>query len=731
MIKLFATCPKGVEDLLADELTAAGGSSVRQTRAGVSFEGTLETAMSVCLWSRTANRILMPLATLEASGTDDLYEQVRAIAWEDHLAPDGTLAVDANVTSTVFPHSRYASLKTKDAVVDRFRDRFGRRPSVDTGRPDLRINVHIIEKDVSVSIDLSGSSLHQRGYRTEKGEAPLKENLAAAILLRAGWPAAARGEQFMDIMCGSGTLPIEAALMAADVAPGLSRDYFGFSGWLGFEKQVWTALQVEARYRAEEGLEKLTAISGSDSDGRVLNMARANAGRAGLSGKIALSRIDMKDVKPRDDITGLMVVNPPYGERLGDIAELRDLYSSLGRTLRENFKGWRAAVFTGNPELGKEMGMRAVKTNALYNGPIKCKLLQFDVSEKYFYRELKQSEAQSAKREVDFSTRNPEPGTRNFSGNSAMFANRLRKNLKTLGKWAAREKIECYRLYDADIPEYNLTVELYGEHVHVAEYQAPYGVAVETAQKHLAEAMAVIKDVLEVSDDRVHLKLRRRQKGMYQYGRQGETRRFLQVGEDKHRFLVNLDDYLDTGLFLDHRRTRQLIAREAEGLSFLNLFAYTGTATVYAAAGGASATTTVDLSNTYLDWARRNLELNGLDGSRHRFIKADCLRWMREEEGRYGLIFLDPPTYSKSKAMDGDMDVQRDHAGLVRMAAGLLDKDGLLIFSTNRRDFVLDTESLGDMVIKEITASTLPKDFPRKPPAHRCFRIEKKVRHCG
>ncbi|UCF31088.1 MAG: bifunctional 23S rRNA (guanine(2069)-N(7))-methyltransferase RlmK/23S rRNA (guanine(2445)-N(2))-methyltransferase RlmL [bacterium] len=716
VLRLFATCPKGVNDLLAAEVGAFGGSPTYESAAGVAFTGTLEAAYRACLWSRVASRILLPLAELEVGSADDLYEGGRAFPWEEHFSAGVTMAVDASGRTGPLTHSHYAALKVKDAVVDRLRDLTGRRPSVDLRRPDIRINLRLNRGRGTLSLDLSGESLHQRGYRLDRGEAPLKENLAAAILIRAGWPrVAADGGPLVDPMCGSATLPIEAALMAADVAPAIFRTHFGFLNWKGHDGRLWERLQEEARSRGQEGMERRRVIVGYDSDRRAVRGALANLARAGLAGRVHVERRDLSSLSPPEGAggrPGLLVANPPYGERLGRADELRGVYAELGDVLRTRFQGWRAAVFTGDPDLGKAMGIRAVKINNLYNGPIRCRLLHFDVREEHGIvprrHEGPVSEGTAAA---------PIPG---------MFANRLRKNIRTIGRWAKRNGIECYRVYDGDIPEYNLSVDIYGSWIQVAEYEAPARVQENKAAARVKEALEAISDVLAVPGERIVFKVRRRQRGVDQYGKHGDSGHFIEVGEAGFRFLVNLTDYLDTGLFLDHRPTRAMIGSLAKGRRFLNLFCYTGTATVFAAGAGARFTTSVDLSRTYLDWARRNMDLNSLAGPAHRFVRADCLRWLEKERGRYGLIFLDPPTFSASKGMVETLDVQRDHVRLVTAAARLLDEDGTLLFSNNRRDFKMDRDSLAGLHVEDITGDTVPRDFARNPRVHNCWRITRK-----
>jgi 23S rRNA (guanine2445-N2)-methyltransferase / 23S rRNA (guanine2069-N7)-methyltransferase len=721
----FATCPRNTEGLLLDELRALGADDAAETRAGVRFTGPLSLAYRACLWSRVANRVLLRLTSFAVATVEDIYPAIHEIPWEDHLATSGTLAVEVTSAISQGPlanlNTHFAEQRVKDAVVDRFRERTGSRPGVDLAKPDIRINLHLAPTETVVSLDLSGDGMHRRGYRLEGGEAPLKENLAAAILLRADWPrAAASGGALVDPMCGSGTLLVEGAWMAADVAPGLMREYFGFLGWRAFDQSTWLEMVEEARQRRDEGMRSLPPILGWDLDQKAVGTARANARRAGLAGRIVLDRRGLDALTIPAGLGhagGLVVTNPPYGKRLGDVEALVPTYETLGERLKQSFAGWEAAVFTGNAELGAHLGLRAHRVNTFFNGPLECKLLLFHIG----------GLDGGAGRSKDSSAGDMATGDRPQSSPGAeMFANRLRKNQKHLRGWLTREGIECYRLYDADLPEYSLAVDVYGPWVHVQEYAAPRTVDPVRARRRLRAALAVIPEALGVAPDHVLLKVRSPQKGPEQYRKLDDQGRFFEVTEGGLRFLVNLTDYLDTGLFLDHRATRQLIRDLAPGKRFLNLFAYTGSATVYAAAGGAATTTTVDLSSTYLDWARRNLDLNGFLGSEHSFIRADCVEWLTSggaRPGTYDLIFMDAPTFSNSKSMDDTLDIQRDHARLIRAAVRLLSKDGVLVFSTNFRRFKLDEGLEQEFAIADVSKQTLPPDFLRNTRIHRCFRI--------
>jgi 23S rRNA (guanine2445-N2)-methyltransferase / 23S rRNA (guanine2069-N7)-methyltransferase len=311
-----------------------------------------------------------------------------------------------------------------------------------------------------------------------------------------------------------------------------------------------------------------------------------------------------------------------------------------------------------------------------------------------------------------------------------MFANRLRKNLRDLGRWARREHIDCYRLYDADMPEYAFALDVYRAEqtwVVAQEYAPPASIPEARAAARRRTVLSTVAALLEVPDERVVLKTRRRQKRASQYQRLAHDDVLHQVRENGCRLLVNFGDRLDTGLFLDHRPIRRMVHDLASGRRFLNLFAYTGAASVHAAAGGAIATTSVDLSGIYLDWARRNLALNGFAGEAHVQIQADCLAWLKTagKDARYGLILLDVPTFSNSKRMSGTFDVQRDHAMLIRLAARLLTADGVLLFSNHLKRFHMDRGSLCDagLAIEDITRATIPRDFARNPRIHNCWRI--------
>lgn len=399
-MNLFATTPKGLEYLLVDELKALGATKAAEKLAGVEFEGDLEMAYRACLWSRFANRILHPLKEIPADSAETLYAGVQSIAWDKHLEANGSLAVHFVSVNSAITHTLFGAQKVKDAIVDQFRDKYRERPDVDRDEPDILVYVYLNRDIAKIYIDLSGVSLHKRGYRLAQMEAPLKENLAAAILTRAKWPQLSeQGQGLIDPMCGSGTLLIEAAMMASDCAPQLSRDYFGFLGWKQHQPKIWDKLFTEAKARAKAGLKNLPPIVGCDQDPEAIECSLENIERAGFAEHIHVETKPLVDLTRPDNIEkGLLIVNPPYGERLGDEEALRPLYSLLGDKLKQHFEGWQAGVFTSNIQLGKTMGLRSNKQYALFNGALPAQLLLFDVAQQYFVDRSPEAEAARAAR---------------------------------------------------------------------------------------------------------------------------------------------------------------------------------------------------------------------------------------------------------------------------------------------------------------------------------------------
>ncbi|KAB7765275.1 bifunctional 23S rRNA (guanine(2069)-N(7))-methyltransferase RlmK/23S rRNA (guanine(2445)-N(2))-methyltransferase RlmL [Xanthomonas maliensis] len=711
-MKFFASCAKGLEYLLADELLALGARTATATIAGVNVEGDLVHAQRAVLWSRLASRVVWPLSEFDCPDEDALYAGVAALPWAEHLASGQTLAVDAHVSGTVITHARYAAQRIKDAVVDSMRQHGLERPSVDLERPDLRLNLSLRKGRATLSVDLGGGPLHRRGWRMAQNEAPLKENLAAAVLLRAGWPRAyADGGGLLDPMCGSGTLLIEGALMAADVAPGLQR--YGSdlpSRWRGFDRDAWQRLVAEARERERAGRAALAqVIHGSDMDPHAIRAAKENAQVAGVAEAIWFGVREVGDLQAPPQADGVVVCNPPYDERLAADAAL---YRRLGDALQRSVPQWRASLLCGNAELAYATGLRAGKKYQLFNGAIECALIVCDP--------------------IAVARREPLAAPTALSEGAQMVANRLRKNLQKLKKWRAREGIACFRAYDADLPEYAAAIDVYQQadaerqlFLHVQEYAAPASIPEADVRRRRNELLAAARAVFEVPGEQVALKSRERGKGGSKYGRMEQRNAFIHVREHGALLRVNLFDYLDTGLFLDHRPLRGMMAAQAKGRRFLNLFCYTGVASVQAAVAGAAATTSVDLSATYLQWCADNLALNGHSGKRHTLVQADALAWLEAERAQYDVVFCDPPTFSNSARAE-DFDIQREHVRVLRAAVARLAPGGVLYFSNNFRRFKLDEAAVAEFAqCEEISPRTIDPDFERNARIHRAWRLNR------
>lgn len=736
-MKFFVSCGKGLEYLLVDELIALGCAHATAARAGANVEGTLHDAQRAVLWSRLASRVLWPIAEYDCPDEHALYAGAASIDWSQHLRVGMSLAVDAHVSGDTITHARYAAQRIKDAIVDTLRGPDGERPSVDLENPDLRLNLVVRTNKAGaskaiLSVDLGGGPLHRRGWRQTQGEAPLKETLAAAVLTRGGWPnsylagndsqehAVAERGALLDPMCGSGTLLIEGAWMAADIAPGLMREAKALqtpSRWRGFDVLHWRALLEQAQTRANVGRAALRGVFyGSDADPHAIRAARENAERAGVADKIVFDVRDVAQTPVMTEPRGLVVCNPPYDARL---AADPMLYRALGNALKHAAPAWKASLLCGDAELARATGLRAAKKYQFFNGAIECALIVCDPLLQEKPAAIEQSEGAIA------------AVPQALSEGAQMVANRLRKNLKATKAWRTREGVSCYRIYDADLPEYAAAIDVYTEEanairwLHVQEYAAPAEIPEATTRKRLQELLAGARDALEVPRERVAVKTRAKGKGGSKYADSGVFKRgeTLDVREGDVRLRVNVFDYLDTGLFLDHRPMRLRVAQEAKDGRFLNLFAYTGAATVHAAVGGAAQTTSIDLSATYLQWCSDNLRLNGLGGGQHRLAQADVLQWLLADRGEYDLIFCDPPTFSNSARAD-DFDVQRDHVRLLHAAMARLSFGGTLYFSNNYRRFKLDEATLGTFaVVEDISAETIPADFARNPRIHRTWRM--------
>lgn len=709
----FISCPMHVESLLADELIALGPIDIlKQQPGGVLCCADLETLYKICLWSRLANRVLLQIASTRLGNKAQLREWLSSIEWTAHLHAQQRLYVRFFGQLHDIQHTHYGAQFVKDVIVDYFRLQSGERPSVDKNNPDIRLQLNSDAGFTTLYFDLSGDSLHQRGYRRGITTAPLKENLAAALLLRAGWPGiASTGGALIDTFCGSGTFLVEAAMMAADIAPGLLRTHYGFLQWPQHDPDLWSKLITDA---AQKPRKPVPPIIGYDQDRRALGLAEQHIQALQLGS--ASPRVYHKDIaawKKPSHIPlgrGLLIANPPYGERQGNKTLLQHLYQTLGQQWLFHCPDWQAALFTADPELAKATRLYWNKTYTLYNGALECKLYLMELS----------------RGSKDAHSGNPTQGQVYTGIEIEPFIKRVQKNRRKLAGWLKKETIHCYRLYDADIPEFAVAIDIYADRAYIQEYKAPASIAAEKAAQRLAAIMHVLPETLHLPAENIFLKQRARQKGKQQYLKQNQhSERFI-IQEGKVMLWVDLGRYIDTGLFLDHRPMRLKLADHCKGKRFLNLFCYTAAATVHAAVSGANESVSVDMSKTYLEWAQDNFKLNHINAYRHRLIHADILQWLANHHESYDIIFLDPPTFSNSKRMEDTLDIQRDHQNLIIRTIQKLKPGGVLYFSTNLRRFKLDTELHNHYKINDISAWSIPDDFARNNRIHQCFEIKPK-----
>ena len=748
--EFFASCAKGAERVLAAELVALGAKRVRPLQAGVAFFGGLETGYRACLWLRSASRVLLILDRVAAKDAEELYTSTKSLPWEQHLDPARTIAVAARGTNVKLLDTRFTALKVKDAICDRLRDIHGARPSVAKKRPDVAIDLALRGDRATIALDLAGEPLHMRGYRVQSHAitAPLRETLAATMLLIAGWTdpqAASAYASLLDPCCGSGTIAIEAALIAYDHASGLLRDYWGFKGWLKHDEELWQRLLDEADARVEEAQQTSPTIYASDIDPEAVSVAREAARKAGVEQLIEFAVADVADraelaaaVAPAcTRAKTLVVTNPPYGQRLSSTPQLPAIYAALRRIIDPALaeQVGDLCVITTDNDMEVYLGARPAQRYATYNGALEAEILWYPASQEGV--------------SLDADAYGVDPR------DIEQFENRLTKMAAHRAKWARRGAISCYRVYDSDLPSFAVAIDLYEgtgpdkgtRWLHIAEYAPPAHIDPSVAMQRLAVVLTVAPRILKVPLSQVFLKTRLRAQGGSQYAEQATAQhaekpaveetaatvplRSPLINEGGLRFELDFTSHLDTGIFLDHRQVRALLRESASGKDTLNLFAYTGTASVYLAAGGAKTVTSVDLSKSYLRIAQRNMERNGFSGPRFVYDHADVLRWVQDHRHapqKYGLIFCDPPTFSNSTSMGSrTWEVQRDHGELLIALSRMLAPEGMIVFSTNRRDFAPDLELLrrAGVSLKDITASTIPADFERNKRIHQCYLVSR------
>ncbi|MBE0367864.1 bifunctional 23S rRNA (guanine(2069)-N(7))-methyltransferase RlmK/23S rRNA (guanine(2445)-N(2))-methyltransferase RlmL [Pseudoalteromonas aurantia] len=700
-MQFIALTSIGIEHLLAEELEQAGVTLGKQSVGSVRFETDNSTAQRICMMTRFATRIMLLIdESEEITNKDALYKFARFQAWQDWFGPTQTFAIEFNGTNTELKNTQFSGLVIKDGVVDYFNDLYEQRPNVDKSEPNIRIIAKLNRDKCALYIDYSGPRLSDRGYRTKQGKAPIREHLAAALVKRSGWLDDITQPLF-DPCCGSGTLLIEAAGMANNAPTNTERE-FAFKRLPSFRKAKFDMVKAELK---EQQQDNNLWLIGSDIDRKLVEVAEQNADRAGVGSTIKFKQGDANQLKSIAKRPGVVISNLPYGERIGSMAELVSLHRNMGVAFKKYFPNWKLALLGTDDSLFKLLKLSREKRYKFKNGPLDAEFNLYELNE----RQVNQNERATSL---------------NYEGSSA-FANRLKKNKHALKSWVKKEQINAYRVYDADIPEYNVAVDIYNDCAVIFEYAAPKEIEDDVAQKRLQDVITLTAQQLEIDPENIAVKVRKRQKGESQYTSMDKQNRFETIEEFGAKFKVNLFDYLDTGLFLDHRLARRYIQENANSKRVLNLFAYTGSVSVHAALGGAKAVTTVDMSKTYLKWAEENFALNELKNTRFRFEQADCLKWLEHAQGQYDLIFLDPPTFSNSKRMKEAFDVQRDHIQLLTWIKRILSPNGTLFFSNNKRGFKIDEVALIGLGLKaeNISDKTLSPDFKRNKQIHNSWLI--------
>jgi 23S rRNA (guanine2445-N2)-methyltransferase / 23S rRNA (guanine2069-N7)-methyltransferase len=745
--ELIATAASGTEAIVKRELATLGYTARTTTPGRLLFRGDAAAICRTNLWLRVAERILIRVGSFPAGDFDALFDGTMDLPWEQWLPRDAEFPVRGRSHRSQLSSVPACQRSVKRAIVERLRKAHGTETLPETGAL-YSIEISLRDDVATLTLDTTGIGLHKRGYRPLVGEAQLRETLAAAMVQLSFWRA---GRVLADPFCGTGTIPIEAALIGRNIAPGMRRQ-FACESWPTFDAAQWQLARENARDTVLPALsERLMAY---DIDGETLSLARYHAQQAGVADDIHWQQRPFSELRAKAEY-GCIVTNPPYGERMGDDREIVELYQSFPLVLRR-LPTWSHYILSSRPDLEYLVGQRAARRRKLYNGSLECTYYQFhgprpprdgaghqtdDVRPAPTDELLESSHADDAEVEEEYERppQNPPVSARvervpAFGGlqesatrQAEEFANRLRNRARHFRRWPTKRGITCFRLYERDVPDVPLVVDRYEDALHIAEFARPHDRSPAQHADWLDLMARTAAKVLEVARDRVFIKFRDRQRGDEQYGRVDERGARFVVHEGGLKFVVNLSDYVDTGLFLDHRNTRQMVRERSAGKQVLNLFSYTGSFTVYAASGGAVSTTTVDKSSTYTDWSRENLELNGFRGSMHNIVRSDTksfLDGLRPSE-KWDLAVVDPPTFSNTKGLEVVWDVQRDHAALLQQLAAHIVPGGVVYFSTNFRRFKLDEPALGDYLVRDITRQTIPEDF-RNERIHKCWLLTRR-----
>ncbi|QIQ41384.1 MAG: bifunctional 23S rRNA (guanine(2069)-N(7))-methyltransferase RlmK/23S rRNA (guanine(2445)-N(2))-methyltransferase RlmL [Buchnera aphidicola (Aphis urticata)] len=684
---LYASTNLGCEKLLENELICLGAKNLHIIKGGIYYEAEDLLLYRSLIWSRIASRIYLCIKNFIINSTNDLYSNIDQINWDKILYLHNTFLVKFKGQNNIIKNSLFGALTIKDAIVDQFYKKYSMRPNIDLINPNIRIKALLTKNRINIMLDLCGNALHQRCYRKLSHITPIKENLGAAIVLSSTWT---KNIPLIDPMCGSGTLLIEAAMIYSDRAPGLKRNKWSFKFWKGYNSLLWNKVLHEANTKFEIRIKTChkNLFIGYDYNNTIIKQAKENAFNANVLEIIQFSTSNLNNLTNpyKNKEIGTLLSNPPYGEREHTENSVVALYVQMGFICKKHFKNWKLSIFTASKYLSNFLQMQAYEELFFKNGPLNCFLKNYKIFAEILNQENKEYE------------------------------NRLKKNIQKLKKWNDLKQIECFRIYDRDIPNYNIIVDIYKNWLVIQEYQAPKKINIHHAYKRLCYAIYCTKEILSVPINNIVFKTRKKQKHKLQYQKFFNSQKFFTIQEYHVKLLINLFDYLDTGIFLEHRCIRKLISTMSHGKDFLNLFAYTGSASVYAGLGGAKSTTTVDISKTYIKWSIKNMSINNLIGKQHSFIQLNCLEWIESNYQKFDLIFINPPTFSNSKKMKKFFELKKDYLNLLHSLKKNLRKNGYIIFSSSTNNFKLNFNEINKMKLhaRNITNLVQSKDFFNK-----------------
>lgn len=684
---LYASTNLGCEKLLKNELIFLGAKNLHIIKGGIYYEGEDLLLYRSLIWSRIASKIYICIKKFIINSNHDLYTNTYQIDWDKILYFNNTFLVKFKGNNDIIKNSLFGALTIKNAILDQFYEKYSIYPNINLINPDISVQALLTNNRINIMLNLSGNSLSQRGYRKFSNITSLKENLSAAIVLSSAWK---KNIPLIDPMCGSGTFLIEAAMIYSNRAPGLKRNKWGFQFWKGYNNFLWNEVLNEANKKFEMSIKKChkNLFIGFDYNQKIIEQAKENAFNANVLEIIQFSKSNLNNITNpyKNKEMGVLLSNPPYEEKENTESELVALYIQISFMFEKHFKNWKLSIFTASEFLSSFLQIQAYEIFSFKSGLLNCFLKNYKILSERLNHKNKEYE------------------------------NRLKKNIKKLKKWNDWKKIDCFRIYDQDIPSYKIVVDMYKNWLVIQEYQAPKEINIGDSYKRLCHAIYYTKEILSIPINNIVFKTRKKQKKKLQYQKLFNSKKFFIIQEYHAKLLVNLFDYVDTGLFLEHRRVRKLISTMSYGKDFLNLFAYTGSATVFAGLGGAKSTTTIDISNTYIQWSMRNMSINNIIGIQHSFIQSNCLEWIRSTYQKFDLIFINPPTFSNSKKMKQVFELKKDYLDLLNILKKNLRKNGYIIFSSSTNNFKLNFDKIHQMklYVKNITHLVQSKDFLNK-----------------